>query len=187
MPAVDVRLKVIDDPDKRLASLKQGMRNRILRKAVRAAAAPIRKAMKRMAPRRSGATAASISVRIATHRRTGAIYAIIGPRRRFRFRRKGKKVISNEGPTRIAHLLAKGVRPHSLRSGDTLRRIRGGRTTAHRQRAGRLHPGHKANRYVQLAGQVEGQAAVAKMRHVIALELARLDAKRAGAAGGDGG
>src|SRR5687768_6309872 len=134
---VGARFKILDDPDRRLVQLKRTTRNKILRKAARAGARIVQKAAKAEAPRgATGALAASQGVRIATNRRTGAVYAVVGPRRRYTRKKRGK-ILSQGAPTKIAHLIEGGVRPHSTRKGDTLGRTqaKGGkrRITAHRQ------------------------------------------------------
>jgi HK97 gp10 family phage protein len=174
---IGLRFKILDDPDKRLVTMKRALRNRILRKAVRAAAKPVRQAAKANAPRLSGALAASISVRIAVNRRTGAVYAVVGPKRRFEFRRR-KRTVSSGTPTKIAHLIEGGVRPHSTSKGDTLGRTRTGkggkaRVTAHRQ-TGRQHPGFAPRHFLSNAWRSEFRPAVIEMRRVIAAELAKL-------------
>src|SRR5688572_12220419 len=167
---VGARFKILDDPDRRLAQLKRTTRNKILRKAAQAGA-----------PRgETGALAASQGVRIATNRRTGAVYAVVGPRRRYTRKKRGK-ILSQGAPTKIAHLIEGGVRPHSTRKGDTLGRTqtKGGklRITAHRQTAGGQHPGHKANPFLRRAWQSSESRAVAKMREVIEAELQRIDSQ----------
>jgi HK97 gp10 family phage protein len=168
------RVKILDDPDRRLSGLKRGMRNRILRKAVRAGSRIVSQGVKGRVARKSGATKASISVRIATSRKTGAVYAVIGPRRRFVFKRKGRK-ISEGAPTKIAHLIEKGTRPHSIRKGARLGRK--GRSAG--GQVGRPHPGARAKPFLRPSWESHREAAVAAMRSVIAAELAKL--------GGDAG
>src|SRR5687767_1488609 len=105
-----------------MKGLKQAARNVILRKAIRAGAKGSREAAKRFAPKASGATKSSISVRIGTNRKTGAVYAVIGPQRGYVKKRKGVAVEGASTPTRIAHLIIGGTKPHSLASGDKLAR-----------------------------------------------------------------
>jgi hypothetical protein len=170
--------KVFDDPEKRLASLKRAVRNRILRKAVRAGSKITIAAARKDSPKVSGALKASIGVRVAVHKRTKAVYAAIGPRRRFQFKRKGK-VQSVGAPTKIAHLVLGGVRAHSLKKGDTLTRLRVNKRTGRlvvtqARQSGHMHPGAKANNFLRRAQDETAAAVLAKMREVIAAELANL-------------
>ena len=183
------RFKILDDPDKRLLALGRTLRNRILRKAVRAGAKPVRQAAKRLAPKLTGATAASLTVRISTHKRTGTVYAVVGPQRRYQFKRKGK-VRSVGTPTKIAHLILFGTRPHSLKSGDSLGRTRVSKRTGKAvitpfRQTGRRHPGAKANPFLQRAWAEEMGPALAAMKAVLETELAKVDATTA-TAGEDG-
>jgi HK97 gp10 family phage protein len=167
-PTPSCRLVVTDDPVKRLRSLTKGGKNQIMRKAVRAGAAPVRAAAKADAPVLSGATGKSISVKVGTNKRNGEVYAVIGARRRFVLKRQ-KRVVSEGAPTRILHLILFGTRPHSLAKGDRLARRKHG----DRQSGGRPHPGAKANPFLQRAFASASAAALVAMRRAIAEEVSR--------------
>lgn len=172
----NLRFEILDDPAGRMRGLKLGMRNTILRKAVRAGAKSPREAAKRGAPSASGATKSSITVRIGTNRKTGAVYAVIGPQRGYVKKRKGQAVEGASTPTRIAHLIIGGTRPHSLASGDKLAR----RTQAAKQTAGgRLHPGAKANDFLGRAYRATASYSRADMERVIKEEVEKRLAKAA--------
>jgi len=171
------RWKILDDPDKRLIGLKRAMRNKILRKAVRAGSKPIRQAMKANAPKRTGSMGSSMSVRIATNKKTGAVYAVIGPRRRFQ--KKGVK--GKVTPTKYAALVVGGTKPHAIGKGSTLGRKRGKRIVAHNQRGG-LHPGSKSNPFMQRSHASTRESSLSAMRKVIEDGIVEALAKSGGAA-----
>jgi hypothetical protein len=98
----ELRFVLIDDPFARINSLKLGVRNTILRKAIRAGSKSVREAAKRFAPKDSGILAGSISVRIGTNRKTGAVYAVVGPRRGVQKRRKRGELLTRPTRTRPA-------------------------------------------------------------------------------------
>lgn len=171
MSVGQMRWKLLDDPDKRLAHLKRAVRNRIMRKAARAGAAEVRKEAKRHAPKgESGTLKASISVRISTNKRTGAVYAIVGPRRGL-VRKKSRGHVYEDRPSKRAHLIEKGTRPHWLAKGGAIGVAR---------RVGR-HPGAKANPFLKRAWMSSHSRAVSRMRQVIAQELANLGTAGGGA------
>lgn len=167
------RFKILDDVDGRINALKRTMRNRILRKAARAGAKVVRKEIKSNAPKASGALGKSISVKIGTSKKTGATYAIIGPRRRFVLKRKGT-VISEGKPTKYTHLVERGTKPHTLGKGS--KRVARGKKAM--LQVGKKHPGAKANPFVTRAWASTHNAAIGIMKHVIAIELQRGDTRK---------
>jgi HK97 gp10 family phage protein len=174
MPVPQMRFRMLDDPIRRMESLKQGMQNTILRKAIRAGAKSPREAAKRMAPRDSGLLARSISVRIGTNRKTGAVYAVVGPKRGVIARKKAGALLPGR-PSKYAHLVEFGTRPHSLASGDKLAR----RTQAGRQASGgRRHPGAKPHPFLAPAWRTTAMVAREDMRRVVEEEVAKKLAKR---------
>ena len=174
MPVVpELRIEILDDPLKRITALKAGAKNQILRKAVRAAAKPVRMAAKRLAPTDTGVLAASISVRIGTSKKKGTIYAVIGPRRGVSKKRRRGEILAGR-PTKYAHLVEFGTRPHSLKSGDKLAR----RTQAGQQTGGaRMHPGAKAKPFLENAYRQTAANAKEDMRRTIAEEVEKRLAK----------
>jgi hypothetical protein len=165
-----LRFEILDDPTARMKGLKLAVKRQILRKAVRAGAKSPREAAKRYAPKASGATKSSITVKIGTSRKTGAVYAVIGPRRGYVKRRKGQAVEGASSPTRIAHLIIGGTRPHSLVAGDKLaRRTQAGQQTE----GGRAHPGARANDFLGRAHRATAAYARADMELAIKEEVAK--------------
>jgi HK97 gp10 family phage protein len=169
-PTPSCRLVVTDDPVKRLRSLTKGAKNQIMRKAVRAGAAPVRAAVRADAPVLSGATQKSITVKVGTNRKTGEVYAAIGPQRRYVFKRK-KKVVSQGATTRILHLILFGTQPHSLIKGDRL--ARRGRKGGLQSGPHRLHPGAKGNNFMARGFASASASAVVRMRRAITEEVSR--------------
>lgn len=158
MPGVSMKFVILDDPSPRLIGLQRRTQNKILRKAIRAAAKPIRREMKRTAKKatvarrtghrkggfgQTGTLSQSISVRIGMNKRTRAIYAVIGPRRGFE-KQTGE---GTRKPTKYAHLVENGVRPHSTGKGrktSLVGRI-AGRVT------GKGHPGFPGRKFMRRA------------------------------------
>lgn len=166
---LNLRFEILDDPTDRMRGLKLGIRNTILRKAVRAGAKSAREAAKRYAPSASGATKSSITVRIGTNRKTGAVYAVIGPQRGYVKKRKGQAVEGASTPTRIAHLIIGGTKPHSLARPDD----DGPNATR------RFHPGAKANDFLGRAYRATASYSRADMGRVIKEEVEKRLAKAA--------
>lgn len=160
--------EVYDDPEAKLSSLSRAIRSRILRKAMRAGAKIVHAQLKRNAPRRLGALRASIAIRIKTKRRGGVTYAVIGPKRRFKGRKGSKIAGKNVLPTKYAHLVEKGTKPHSLRK-------RGSADGA----VGKMHPGARPKPFISPAWESTRDAAVAAIRSAIEDGIAKVLAKRA--------
>ncbi len=94
-----------------LAKWKRGVRNRVLRKAITKAGRPLRKAVKRAAPKETGALRGSISlvVRVTHKAKGGIVTGIIGPKKGYtRPDPKGKGKRGVRVPTRYAHLVERG-------------------------------------------------------------------------------
>lgn len=177
----EMRLRILDDPTFRMKALRNGSRNVIMRKAVRAGAKPIRVAVKADAPRKSGALGSSIASRIATSKKTGATYAVIGPRRGEAKQKKG--VGPGVRPTQYAHFDEFGTKPHSLSKGDSL--FRANRKGSGTQTPGaRKHPGASPHPFLRPAFVQTRDAALAAMRKVIIDELAKLLGKKRAKSGG---
>lgn len=126
---VTAKLDGLDAVLRRLASLKQGVRNRILRKALTAAARPMQQTAKELAPKESGLLRRSITVKVQTTGK-GEVVAKIGPKRGLKksvkirkdrvFRQRGRRTVKVARPTgeqlsmlrdpvRYAHLVEKGT------------------------------------------------------------------------------
>lgn len=98
----------IDRVRHRLIALREAMRLKIVRSALREAGGMIRRDMRAMAPRELGVLRRSIKVRVGSIRGQKNIqYAIVGPSRRV-FER-GRK------PTKYAHLIEGGTKKHTIR------------------------------------------------------------------------
>lgn len=112
-------------------------------KGARAGAKVVQRAGKSAAPKRrgSGALKQSLGVKAAKGKRGKTLaYAVVGPRKKFR------KTVTVGGrtttavPAFYAHLVEKGIRPHSLKKGSLLARRN---KKAVGQGVGRQHPGAK--------------------------------------------
>lgn len=100
----------------KLYSLKRSVRNRIMRKAVRAVNKPIRNTAKSFAPRgETGALKRSMSSKLAKQR-GDTVLGITGPRRRF-------SVVKKDGteakPTKYAKLVEHGTKKHRIVAQNT--------------------------------------------------------------------
>lgn len=149
----------------RLEGLKRGVRNKILRPAVSAAARPLRQTAKSNVPVRSGALKKAIDMKIKSGRQT--VFGVVGPRSNPKVettytepgRTKARKVV----PNFYAHLVEGGTRPHAVGRGSRLQNLRAAmkaarrgdtkranRAATHRQ-TGRMHPGTPAVRFLARA------------------------------------
>lgn len=89
-----------------LEKYKQGIRSRVLRKAITKAAQPLTKDAKRRVGLRTKQLKKSIGYRVKVYRTTGNVFAAIGPRQGFRSTYLGKPV----DPIKYAHIHERGRR-----------------------------------------------------------------------------
>lgn len=171
--AAELRFKILDDPFPKILDLKRGVKNQILRKAVRAGANVPIPPLKADAPKRSGALARSFSIKIGTTKK-GVVYGVIGPRRGVLGQRSHGARSTAIRPSAYAHLIEFGTKPHSLTKGDKLAR-RG--KAANQTAGGRQHPGTKPNPFMQRAYRDTAEYARAKMAEIIRAEVAKKLAK----------
>lgn len=160
MSTVQMKFKILDDPDKKIALLKRGLRNRILRKAVRAGAALVRKDAKAGAPHLTGALASSISVKIGTARKSGAIYGVIGPRSDYVKKIKARSGLNKKGKRIGSARLAATIKPSKY---------------AHFLEYGTIHA--RAHPFLRPAWDGGKAGYVEAMRKVIEAEMQRADAR----------
>ena len=97
---------------KRLNGLgKQSTVNRMARPALREASGEIRKAAKRLAPKKSGQLKKSIKNKVVTSKKTGTVFAVVGPA-------YGFKTVDENGrandPAKYGHLVEFGTKPHVI-------------------------------------------------------------------------
>lgn len=93
-----VELHGVAEVLRKLEGLKQGARNRIARPALTKAARVVAKEAKRRAPKDTGALKRSLTAVIRASRRTGRVYALIGPATETqRDKKTGEKVKSAFG------------------------------------------------------------------------------------------
>lgn len=122
---------------RRVAKLKRGVRNKLIRKAMSKSTQPLAKAAKSRAPKRFGLLQKSLGRKMKTYSKSGTVVAIVGPRSGFQRPvpgrgKNGKRRVAN--PLYYAHLVEKGTRPHSLGKGS---RLRGKKA----RQSGAMHPG----------------------------------------------
>jgi HK97 gp10 family phage protein len=182
MPVPKMRFKMLDDPIKRMESLKQGVRNQILRKAVRAGAKAPRELAKRLAPRDSGILARSMSVKIKTSKKKPDLtYAVVGPKRGIQTKKKAG-AIQWARPSKYMHLVEYGTKAHSTKSGDTvgrtLKRKKGADKVIPHVQTGQKVKGAKANPFLEKAWRTTAMVAREDMRRVVEEEVAKKLAKR---------
>lgn len=106
-----IRMELFGDKElnQALARIDQKLRFKILAKAVRKATAPVRKAMKQLAPKDTGTLKKSIISKVLTYRR-GGVFGIIGP--------ANELLIINGrryNASKYAHLIELGTSPHAIR------------------------------------------------------------------------
>lgn len=137
----------------RLERLKLATQKRILRPAVTAAARPIRQAAKANVPVQLGLLKRSLIVKTITYPQTAV--AIVGPQTKLNATRVnlfGRTVLTR--PTKYAHLVEGGTRPHLIRLG------RGGKVQW-------MHPGTPPRRFLQRAAENQMATAQAKLNQKI--------------------
>lgn len=138
-----------------LAKLGAAMQGRIMRKALRAGSAVVIRKARALAPKDTGTLRKSIGVKIKTYANkqdfggklrnvsTGRTVAIIGPRvgiegiasrsgqlnadKTYKLATGASGKVIVRVPTRYAHLVEKGTRPHSIKSAVDMKAIRRGR------------------------------------------------------------
>lgn len=154
------RLDGIAEARRNLQHLGEQMRKRILRKAVRAAAKLIEKAAKSHADasKDTGLLKKSIGTVVRVYRGGDKVIAVIGPRVGFRRVIDGRVM----DPTKYAHLVENGVKPHALGKGSSLRK---------KTQAGQGHPGFAAKPFLRPAIDGNKAAANAAIARVVAEEL----------------
>lgn len=141
-------------------SLKQLGSNKVVvgisRKAVRAACAPFRKAMKAKAPRRDGALKRSIYTKLKTYP-SGGVIGITGPRYEWVAGMTSEAV----NPGKYAHLVEYGTGPHLIRRAvidDTFYPVV-------------LHPGARAQPFMRPAWVGKKDAAFMAAQRKFAAEI----------------
>jgi HK97 gp10 family phage protein len=141
-----------------LRGISEDLQTVIVLDAVKAAAKPIERFAKMLAPRRTGALEASIGTVGRKPRNGGLAYALVGPMRGYY--RGGKKVragASNEGadsPSHYAHLVEFG---HIKATGGSLRDIREVSKVVVLDKNGRYRRVRKAGRVIEKAkGKIGG-------------------------------
>lgn len=67
----------------KLAGMKRGVRNRVLRPAIRKAYRPVVQAAKALVPTDTGWLKKSLTAKVTTSRRAGVVTGIVGPRTKF--------------------------------------------------------------------------------------------------------
>lgn len=135
----------------RTKGLKRNVRDKIVRPSVNKALDPVLSAAKALVRKRTGLLQKSLGKRLRQYR--GTFVGITGPRTGSQTTgrgRKRKKKLSALGlkfkaagvmPSKYAHLLEKGTRPHSLRKGSKLLRKGLNLLAKAGVRLGRWHPG----------------------------------------------
>lgn len=164
--SINIKAAILGDKalQVRLEGLKRGVRNKILRPAVSAAARPLRQTAKANVPVRSGALRKAIDMKIKSGRQT--VFGVVGPRSRpqvlMMYAEPGRRTARKVVPNFYAHLVEGGTRPHAVGKGSKLRKrgtiakasrravLRGVRAESYEQRGG-MHPGTPAVRFLARA------------------------------------
>lgn len=174
-------LQGLKEAAKALEGLKRGVRNKVLRRAVTAAARILAKAAKAaVTMRRSGQLKRSMGSVVRTYAK--AVVGIVGPREDFKTTWNKQPV----DPAKYAHLVEEGVRPHALGKGSSLkdkysydrktrRRLLVNKANQH----GRMHPGFEGRHFLKKAFDASQGAAAAKATELIADGIQQEAAKHA--------
>jgi HK97 gp10 family phage protein len=151
-----------------LAKFSPGRQRAIARRALASASTLTLRAAKQRAPVETGLLRKSLGKKTKTYPNKGTVVVAIGPRTGFRrlVRVKGKLVRRN--PTKYAHLVEFGSRPHTVGKGSSLRK---------RRQRGVMHPGVAARPFLRPALDTTAQAAIAAFQShawdLISRELAK--------------
>jgi HK97 gp10 family phage protein len=151
----------------------------MMRKAMRAGSAPIRKRAKATTPRDTGNLHASIAVKVKQYP-SGVTVGIVGPRAKFTRTRTRKGVKRKEVIDAFyAHMVEGGTKPHQIpkrpTQAKTLSFISGGGT---RFRKVVMHPGAKAQPFIQKAADRSEKLAAAAFAKKLGEELRKEAVKR---------
>ena len=190
--AIKAEVKGVEEAIEALAQIKRSIANRILRTAMRKAAKPIWDAAKSNVAVETGLLKKSLFAKVKTYP-SGVTVAVVGPRKGFKMaatkgvRKAGsataKRFAKSQGrnPTKYAHLVEGGTKPHALGSGSRLTLGRKSYTRAGPQ-SGRRHPGARAQPFLKPAMDANvGQAKeiiIATINAELAKECVRVRSKR---------
>lgn len=108
------QLQGVDDLLRRLAALPRGLRNRVLRRALRRGSQPVVQAARRLVPADTRELRRSIGTRSRTYRRGGVIVFVIGPRWGARTKAPRGRRARAYNPGRYGHLVELGTGPHLI-------------------------------------------------------------------------
>lgn len=133
---LSMKLEGVDEAAKRLDSADRKIRKRVVRKAVRAGAAPYVKAVKRDAPVDTRELKKSLTQKVKSYRSGATIVSVVGARNR--------RSPSGRNPAKYLHLVEGGTRPHVIRT-RTAAALSLGRNAFVKEVR---HPGTKATRFM---------------------------------------
>lgn len=107
-----------------LKGLPGKIQRKVLRPTLTKATKPVLMAVKRLAPEDTGMLKKSIVRKVVTYQKTGAIVVVIGPSEKIRVEvtRRGRTQPMIVNPSKYAHLVEFGTRPHTLAAEDKLAR-----------------------------------------------------------------
>lgn len=166
---------------------KKTTRTGIARKALHKAMAPVqKKAKQKLVDNKSietGLLKLSIGRRIRVYSQSGTVVAIVGPRTGFKRMGRGRK--SRKGtvkslyakmmehgkngrprmPSKYAHLVEFGTRPHTVGKGD--RHPANVRRNEKAKQTGPMHPGARAKPFIRPAWDENRQASLATLAHEV--------------------
>ena len=160
----------------KLDGLKASLQRKILRKAVTAAAKPVRDQAKQNVPVQTGLYKKAIGTKIKTYP-SGRVVALIGARTAFK---RAVTVVTPRGtykqirnPAYYAHLIEFDVRAHALGKGASLG-YKGKKKSRPRVQHGAGHPGYKGLHPLQHAWDQTQDKALAIMIDRISEEVRKL-------------
>lgn len=158
----DIRINGGEAIERAFKILPSRIQKRVLRAAIAAAASPVNKAAKGFAPVETRALKRSIGIKVKTYK-SGAIVAVVGVRRGDKYQsfdKQGRLRI----PAFYQHLVHGGTKPHPLNKGVTLRDIARGKA----RKVTRMHPGAKANPFLEKAWNASKAQSMAAVERVAA-------------------
>ena len=114
--AIKGEITGLADVFRQLRNVDKKVRNRLLKKAIRAASKLVLTSAKAKVAVRTGLLRKSLGIKVKVYRKSGIVVGIVGPRTGY----KGSGKDPDENPTNIAHLVEKGRKAVMVRTKKTL-------------------------------------------------------------------
>lgn len=159
---VEISLQGIKPLLAKLERIPRKQAKAIMRKAVRAGSAPIRKVAKKTAPRDKGILQETMAIKVKQYP-SGVSVGVIGPRKKFtkRTKKRGERTLD----AFYGHMVEGGTRPHVIPGPIVL----GGRVLHNIQ-----HPGTQPTRFMEKSAKQSRAEAVRRLGAKLGSELEKV-------------